>query len=165
MRNSCLLLLITFFACAPSVKKMDKVKATTEVDVVLSKWHKAAADANFEQYFGLMADSSIFMGTDSKENWTKKQFIDFSKPYFDRGRAWSFKATVRNIYIDDVTPMAWFDEELDTPNLGPARGSGILKKVNNEWKILHYNLSVPIPNELVDDFVKEIDDFHSKTNN
>jgi hypothetical protein len=44
--------------------------------------------------------------------------------------------------------VAWFDEDLDTPNLGPARGTGVLVKVGSgAWKIAQYNLSVPIPNE------------------
>ena len=50
--------------------------------------------------------------------------------------------------------MAWFDEELDTPNLGPARGSGVLLRQNGIWKIAQYNLSIPIPNTLASEVVK-----------
>ncbi|MEH6514626.1 MAG: nuclear transport factor 2 family protein, partial [Maribacter arcticus] len=35
-----------------------------------------------------------------------------------------------------------------------CRGSGVLKKVNGEWKIAHYVLSIAVPNENVDALVK-----------
>jgi ketosteroid isomerase-like protein len=158
MKNvSCLFLFVLFIAsCAKPVSPFNE----QEVATVLDKWHNAAATANFDEYFGLMTENSIFMGTDATEYWTKKEFMDFSKPYFDRGRAWSFKATVRHIYSSPENPnFAWFDEELDTPNLGPSRGTGVLKKNAGEWKIEHYNLTVPIPNDIVDDVVKQIEDY------
>ena len=46
-----------------------------------------------------MTDKSVFIGTDAGENWDIKAFKSFSKPYFDKGQAWSFKAIDRNIYI------------------------------------------------------------------
>ncbi len=52
--------------------------------------------------------------------------------------------------------MAWFDEALDTPNMGPCRGSGVLVRAGDTWRIAQYNLSVPIPNDLVDEFTKRI---------
>jgi hypothetical protein len=52
--------------------------------------------------------------------------------------------------------VAWFDEALDTPNLGPCRGSGVLVKEGNSWKIAQYNLSVPIPNALMDEIKERI---------
>ncbi|RLB48895.1 MAG: hypothetical protein DRI90_25030, partial [Deltaproteobacteria bacterium] len=42
---------------------------------------------------------------------------------------------------------AWFDEDLDTPNLGPARGSGVVIRRENRWLIVHYNLAITVPNE------------------
>ena len=42
--------------------------------------------------------------------------------------------------------MAWFDEDLATPNLGPARGSGVLVKRGAEWKLSQYNLAITVPN-------------------
>ena len=52
--------------------------------------------------------------------------------------------------------MAWFDEALDTPNMGPCRGSGVLVRGGDAWKIAQYNLSIPIPNDLADGIVKQI---------
>jgi len=122
------------------------------IDGVLTAWHKAAADADFEAYFGLMTDDGVFLGTDATENWQNQEFRDFSKPYFDRGKAWSFTAVERNIYVGPKGVFAWFDELLDT-QMELCRGSGVLKKEKGEWKIAHYVLSIAVPNENVAELV------------
>ena len=81
---------------------------------VLDAWHTAAAKADFEAYFSLMTDEGVFIGTDATENWQNEAFRAFSKPYFDKGKAWSFAAVQRNIYVDDGNQIAWFDELLNT---------------------------------------------------
>jgi hypothetical protein len=43
--------------------------------------------------------------------------------------------------------LAWFDEDLETQNLGPARGSGVLSLRDGKWLIEQYVLSVTVPNE------------------
>ena len=35
-----------------------------------------------------------------------------------------------------------------------CRGSGVLKKVNGQWKIAHYVLSIAVPNENVDELIQ-----------
>ncbi|NNJ89183.1 MAG: nuclear transport factor 2 family protein [Eudoraea sp.] len=116
---------------------------------IVDGWHIAAGEANFENYFGLMTEDAIFIGTDAAEVWNKTEFMAFSKPYFDKGKAWDFKAIQRNIYLDPSGTIAWFDELLDTW-MQLCRGSGVLKKENGKWKIAHYVLSVTIPNEEID---------------
>ena len=135
------------------------------VNIVLDDWHAAAAEGDFERYFNYFEnDSSIFMGTDATERWTIAEFKPWSKPYFeDDGVAWTFTPTFRKVYFSDNGKTAWFDEELDTPNLGPARGSGVLVKNENDWKIAHYNLTIPVPNSIVDDVVQQIENELNKT--
>lgn len=118
------------------------------IDNMLVAWHKAAAEANFDAYFGKMTDDSVFIGTDATENWQLTAFKAFSKPYFDRGKAWSFTTLERNIYVDDSQDTAWFDEHLKT-QMGICRGSGVVKKEGDVWKVKHYVLSIAIPNENV----------------
>jgi hypothetical protein len=77
------------------------------------------------------------------------QFQAFAKPFFDRGKAWSFKAIERHIYVDKSGKMAWFDELLST-QMKICRGSGVLVKIGNDWKIKHYVLSMTVPNENVE---------------
>ena len=150
MKNCFLILviLISFFNC--SVKKEVKDSRTiasikTNANTLLDAWHKAASEANYEGYFGKMDSLSVFIGTDATENWSKTQFQKFSKPFFDKGKAWSFKPLERNIYVNEAKDFVWFDELLTTW-MGTCRGSGVLEKKQNVWKIKHYVLSVEIPN-------------------
>lgn len=134
--------------------KADPEKARAEVNEFLDQWHQAAADANFEDYFGKMADTSVYIGTDATENWNLEEFKAFSKPYFDRGRAWDFTDLERNIYISESGNLAWFDELLDT-HMGLTRGSGVLTLEEGAWKIKHYVLSLTVPNDKLEE-VKEV---------
>lgn len=120
---------------------------------VLDSWHRAAAEADFDTYFSLMTDDAVFLGTDATENWQLNEFKAFSKPYFDKGKAWSFTAVERNIYLNETNDFAWFDELLDT-QMKLCRGSGVLKKVDGQWKIAHYVLSIAVPNENVSELVQ-----------
>lgn len=118
------------------------------IDTMLVSWHKAAADADFDAYFGMMTNDAVFIGTDATENWQNAEFRSFSKPYFDKGKAWTFTTLERNIYLDTDGDTAWFDEHLKT-QMGICRGSGVVKKENGVWKVKHYVLSIAIPNENV----------------
>lgn len=143
-------ILFVFFALTISTTYgQDTSLIKKEIEVSLNSWHKAAADADFEAYFGLMTSDAVFIGTDATENWQLEEFKSFSKPYFDKGKAWSFTAIERNVYLstsDDT--IAWFDEHLST-QMGICRGSGIMKRVDGQWKIQHYVLSIAVPNENV----------------
>ena len=154
-----------FFACQTETQQEEqetpqfsKAEQTEAVASVLDDWHKAAAEADFDRYFGyFLNDSSIFMGTDATERWTVAEFKPWAQPYFERGKAWSFSPEKRVVYFAEDGKTAWFDEELATPNLGPSRGTGVLQLTNKGWRIAHYNLTVPIPNEIVDKVVSQID--------
>ena len=126
--------------------------AKSNIELVLNNWHKAAAEAEFDTYFDLMTKDGVFIGTDATENWQNQAFKDFSKPYFDAGKAWNFTPLERNIYVNEAGDFAWFDELLDT-QMKICRGSGVLKKISGDWKIAHYVLSIAVPNEHVDALV------------
>lgn len=123
------------------------------INMQLDSWHRAAANADYDAFFEIMTDDGVFLGTDAMENWQNKAFRAYSKPHFDRGKAWNFTAVQRNIYVDEEKDFAWFDELLDT-QMKLCRGSGVLKKVNGVWKLAHYVLSIAIPNEYVTEVVE-----------
>jgi hypothetical protein len=148
---SILLLAILAFSCKPCEEK-NQLKKQNVMEII-DNWHRAAAEANYEAYFDAMAEESIFIGTDATENWNKKQFQAFAKPYFDKGKAWNFKVIERNIYFSKDGKMAWFDELLST-QMKICRGSGVLVQENGQWKIKHYVLSMTIPNDNTDEVVK-----------
>lgn len=123
-----------------------------QIGSVLNAWHQAASEADFETYFGHMTHDGVFIGTDAMENWQNKEFKAYAKPHFDNGRAWSFTALERNIYLNKAGDFAWFDELLDT-QMKLCRGSGVLKKIDGDWKIAHYVLSITVPNERVTELI------------
>lgn len=130
-----------------------KKNETSELDAFMDDWHKAAGSADFDGYFNPMDDSFIFLGTAPGERWTKKEFSTFSKPYFDKGKAWDFKPSNRQWNFSKNGKMAWFDEDLETWMRG-CRGSGILVKKKGEWTIVYYNLTVLIENEKIQEFIE-----------
>ncbi|SEF47906.1 nuclear transport factor 2 family protein [Flavobacterium urumqiense] len=136
-------------------KSMMEIQTTSKANInsTLDAWHKAAAEANYNNYFNLMTDDAVFIGTDATENWNKTNFRAFAKPFFDKGKAWNFTALERHIYFDKTGKMAWFDELLNT-QMKICRGSGVLVKIGNEWKIQHYVLSMTIPNDNTNEVVK-----------
>lgn len=144
MKN--ILTIAIFFLVLASCKTYQLAPADKDlINTNLDNWHKAAAEAKFDTYFALMTNDAIFIGTDPTENWNKEAFKTYSKPHFDKGKAWNFTAIERNIYLSDDKKTAWFDELLDT-QMKICRGSGVLKKEKGEWKIAHYVLSIAIPN-------------------
>ncbi len=119
---------------------MSKASAT------LDRFHAAAAAADESAYFSLFAEGGVFLGTDGKERWTVPEFRAYAHPRFATGKAWTFRATRRDLSVRG--DVAWFDEDLATERLGPARGSGaLLRDPQGAWKVVQYNLSIPIPNE------------------
>ncbi|MGK0412330.1 MAG: hypothetical protein ACJA1B_000521 [Polaribacter sp.] len=145
-------LVVLLFISCNSVKEVSlqenrKIKNT--VNTTLNNWHLAASEANFDTYFDTMDRKSVFIGTDATENWTKEEFAAFSKPYFDKGKAWDFKTLERTIFVNSSGNFVWFDELLDTW-MGICRGSGVLEKKGDTWRIKQYVLSVAVPNEDVE---------------
>lgn len=124
-----------------------------EINTMLDNWHKAAAEADFDGYFGPIHEDGRYLGTDATERWTKADFIGFAQPYFDKGKAWNFTATVRKVILAKEGNYAWFDEVLETW-MGPCRGTGILMKTDDGWKIMQYNLAVLVANDDIQSYLK-----------
>ncbi len=150
---------LAILPCAASPQSTDAIFATGTVGGIIDGWHAAAAAADEQKYFSYFTPDAVFLGTDSTERWTRDEFRKFAHPYFAKGKAWNFKTVSRWISFAPDRTVAWFDEMLDTPNLGPCRGSGVVVFTNAGWKIAQYNLSIPIPNDLVDDFKKQIEEY------
>ncbi|NHM07813.1 nuclear transport factor 2 family protein [Flavobacterium sp. CYK-4] len=147
----CSIFTLLTLCCFFNARSQTEDKA--QIDAVLNQWHQAAAQGNAQNYFGAMSDDAIFIGTDASENWNKKAFEAFAKPYFNKGKAWDFKPIERHVYFSADHQTAWFDELLDTW-MKVCRGSGVLVKLGKEWKIQHYVLSMTIPNDNTNAVIK-----------
>ncbi len=134
-------LLLSIFSFSQNLEKNKN-----EINNTLNQWHKDVADSNFDAYFNKMTSNSVFVGTDASEVWSKQKFKEFAKPFFDKKETWNFTSINRNIYFSSDQKTAWFDEILDTW-MGICRGSGVIVRDDNNWKIAHYVLSATIPNE------------------
>lgn len=129
---------------------INEITLESEINQVISDWHKSAARSDHKAYIGAMADSGVYIGTDATEYWTTPEFSAWSKPYFDQGKGWNLISLQRNIYLSGDKNTAWFDELLDT-GMGLCRGSGVLQKINGQWQIFHYVLSPTVPNDLINE--------------
>jgi len=141
--------------------------ANSDINKVLDAFHQAAADADQTLYFSLLDEQAVFLGTDGTERWTKKQFSEFVTPYFSRGQGWLYLPEKRNITLiqqgKTEGSIAFFDEQLDNKNYGKCRGSGVLRLTAKGWKILQYNLSIPVPNGIASDVVEKIQTYHQQS--
>lgn len=159
-------LMYMLFASIPAFSFAQQLKNDTfeslrkEADSFLNNWHAAAANADFDTYFNAMSETFVFIGTDATEKWNKKAFEKYAAPHFKKGKAWSFKVLDRSLYFENDTGkksvIVWFDELLQT-QMGICRGSGVLRYKNQQYQLLHYVLSLTIPNTVVPE-VKRLKD-------
>ena len=143
-----------------STKVFAQESENTQVAAVLDSLHSKASQADFVGYFELYTDDAVFLGTDATERWPIREFKDYTRLRFEQGDGWTYTMNSRNIFISPDGRTAWFDEELQNANLGLTRGTGVLQKIGKDWKIAQYNLTVPVPNEIVRDVVRQINDFN-----
>lgn len=134
---------ITFIFFSPAFSQNKQQEK--QVDQFITDWHDAAGQADSDAYFGAIDKDGIYIGTDKTERWTKQEFFDWSRKYFDAGKAWSFVGKDRHIYFSKDGNTAWFDEVVNNGTT-QWRGSGVLVKKKEAWKIMQYVLSVPVPN-------------------
>ncbi len=145
---------IAVFAAAAR-SRTESVNGPDSVAATLDDFHAAASKADFNAYFALFAADGVFLGTDASERWTVEQFKAYCKPIFDKGKGWTYTAIhgKRFITIADDGRTAWFDELLSNEKYGTCRGSGVLRRVGDDWRIAQYNLSFMIPNDAANDVV------------
>lgn len=126
-----------------------------KVHAFIDDWHRAAAEADEAAFFGKMAPTSVYIGTDTNERWTKKAFRRWAQPYFKASPAWDFEPLSRNLRFLD-NGLVLFDELLST-HMGVCRSTGLLRKVGADYQILHYQLSLTLDNAKLPDFLKLLD--------
>lgn len=132
---------------APKAANKAAGKEESVVSETLDLWHLSASEHSEDAYFSLMTKDAVFLGTDPRERWPRAEFQKWAHPIFAKGKGWTIKSVKRNVTLSPDKKTAWFDEDVQSAELGPARGSGVLVKDKGKWKVAQYNLSVPIPNE------------------
>jgi hypothetical protein len=149
-----------FLASLGAYAQQDTAALTRQVNAFVDEWHDDAAHARLA-YFDKMAPDGVYIGTDKTELWRRDEFKAWARKAFERKVAWAFKATRRNVYFSPDRSIIWFDEILDTPNMGPCMASGVIRKTASGFEILHYQLSMAVPNEVGGQVTKLIREFES----
>jgi ketosteroid isomerase-like protein len=146
-----------FFACNDPYSKQelleDKTDWNKQIASMLDSFNIAAANADYIRYFNFYTEDATFNGTDATENWDKAAFMVWAKPFFDKKTTWNFTAIKRNIYFGKHRDIAWFEELLST-QMKICRGSGVVVRQGNNWKVQQYVLSTTIPNDVLDSVIK-----------
>jgi hypothetical protein len=127
----------------------------TAIHKLLDGFHSAAANSDYDDYFSRFSKDGVFLGTDAAERWSLQEFKKYAKPPFDEGRGWTYKVMERNIVVGEARNTAWFDEVLFNERLGRCRGTGVIIKSQNKWKVAYYSLTLLIPNEIAVDIGKQ----------
>ncbi|GAB5544953.1 MAG: nuclear transport factor 2 family protein [Sandaracinaceae bacterium] len=143
--RAAIVLLFLAAACGAAGARPAGPQERGAIDAVIDGWHAAAARSDEDAYFALMTPDAIFLGTDATERWTRDALRAYAHPHFAVGNGWVMRATRRDVYVQG--DVAWFDEDLETENLGPARGSGVLRRTPDGWRLAHYNLAITVPND------------------
>ena len=130
-----------------------------DVAAVIDALHVAAANADGATYFNLFTEDARFIGTDATERWTLAEFRAYAAPHFARGQGWTYRPVERTVTMASIPCecIAWFDEVLVSQSYGVTRGSGVLRKTGDGWKIEQYVLSFAVPNDLARAVVEVIE--------
>ncbi len=139
-------------AAAPDVSSSDLARERSAVDSVLTDLHQAASEGAWDRYFALYAPDAVFFGTDATERWNLAAFKGYATPT----NGWTYVKTERNVFVDADGKAAWFDERLHNDSYGETRGTGVLVKGDSGWKVVQYNLTIPVPNALAPELVQRI---------
>jgi hypothetical protein len=123
--------------------------AEEKLDALIDGLHEDAHKGNFKSYFNRYSPNAVFLGTDKTERWTIEEFKEYAEPAFADGHGWTYKVVERN--WGGEGNIRWFDEILFNEKLGHCRGTGVTKLINDEWKIVHYALTMLVPNSIAAD--------------
>ena len=146
-RSTLILATLLLAGCATTRPATDDVRA--DVAAVLDDFHAAAGEGDADRYLAHFTDDGVFFGTDPAERWTRQQFEPYVRDRFADG-GWSYVPRDRTLFFSADGGTAWFDEMIDGASGVTARGTGVLVRRGDDWKIAQYNFSVPFPNALWD---------------
>jgi len=123
---------------------------------VVDDWHAAAARGDRDGYLGRMAPDARFLGTDALERWDLEQFTDYVNKYFAPGRGWAFLPDERVLQLSASGTVAWFDELLASESYGELRGTGVLVRAGDVWKVAQYSMTFTVPNDVAENVVDAV---------
>lgn len=123
-----------------------QVLAQASPDTTLDALHQAGAEANQAAFSALLATDVVFLGIDGTNRLEGQSVRDFVSKSFTSGNAWTYRSSQRETRLSADGTVAWFDESLETDQLGRGRGTGVLIHDSDGWKVAQYSLTLPLAN-------------------
>ncbi|MBB4082982.1 nuclear transport factor 2 family protein [Brevundimonas lenta] len=153
------------FVAAALIALSPQTAPEQQAAAALTDMHAAAARADSAAWEARLAPGLVWVGNETSERWDHDAFVAFAQPIFARGEGWTYSARERHVTLapDPCECVAWFDELLDSQTYGTARGEGMLVREGDDWRVLRYALSYPIPNDLAKEMTGEIRAFEAAT--
>ncbi|MFC7048389.1 nuclear transport factor 2 family protein [Emcibacter nanhaiensis] len=139
---------ISVFFLASQALAFDRAAEERAVAALLDGFHDAADKGDKERYLGSMTRDSVFMGTDSRERWPYPEFEKYVGERFRDGKGWSYRSVEKHIDFSPDGRTGWFDEITRSEKWGDFRGTGVVVKEDDAWKIAHYSLTFLVPNQV-----------------
>lgn len=119
----------------------------------MDDWHAAATAGDRARYLAHLADDAVFLGTDATERWDMATFRAYVEQYMAPGDGWPYAPSERGLVVPEGGDIAWFDEKLASPGYGELRGTGVLRRDGDSWRIVHYSMTFTVPNGVARDVV------------
>ncbi|WP_417316887.1 nuclear transport factor 2 family protein [Emcibacter sp.] len=126
----------------------DRAVEEQAVTALLDGFHDAADKGDKKRYLGYLTADAVFMGTDSRERWPYPAFEKYVGERFRDGKGWSYRSIEKHINFAPDGRTGWFDEITRSEKWGDFRGTGVVMKQGDGWKIAHYSLTFLVPNEV-----------------
>ena len=163
--SAALIVLATSVACTSAPEATEPAAVPDEtfrarVNAFVDEWHQDAAHAR-PAFFDKIAADGIYIGTDKTERWTREAFREWAKPAFARPTAWAFTPLHRNIRFTPDRQVVWFDEQVRS-SMGILQASGVVRATADRFEIVHYQLSIAVPNDVIPQVTGAIKAFESK---
>ena len=133
---------------------------TARVNAFINEWHDDAAHAR-PAFFDKIARDGVYIGTDKTERWTRDAFREWAKPAFARPVAWAFTPLHRNVQFSKDRSVIWFDEQVRS-SMGILQATGVVRPTAKGFEIVHYQLSIAVPNDVIPQVTGAIKAFESK---
>ena len=84
------------------------------------------------------------------------EFAPYVSARFATGTGWTYHPAERHLDFSEDGTLAWFDEVVVGTRMGPCRGTGVLRKTADGWRIAQYSLTLLVPNDLAQSVVDRI---------
>ncbi|HEY6131989.1 MAG TPA: nuclear transport factor 2 family protein [Halioglobus sp.] len=122
-----------------------QVLADASPEDTLDALHKAGVDADRSAFLSLLTQDVVLLGMAGGNRLEGQSARDFVSAQFARGDAWAYRSRARDIRLSADGSVAWFDEALEQDQFGSGRGTGVLVRSDEGWKIAQYHLTLPLP--------------------